>query len=219
MGMTQGEEQETVKMWRAANRNIVSFWGDVERAAKECIVYKTTRVVERPYMRLTFTMQDNGTMTVTLPSGRMICYPEASVPKTWKPTGQVNTVWNDDGSYSDSPNYYDVYRKEPGNQIRFRGMNQTTRKWEWIETYGGKITENITQAIGRDCLAETMTRCDSAGFPIVFHIHDELVMEVPAETQEIQLQNIEKIFAITPEWAEHLPLKGAGYLTPYYKKD
>lgn len=210
MGMTEQEEQETVQMWRAANPNIVGFWKAIETAAKECVLYKTTRVVETKYMKLTFTMEENGTMTIQIPSGRKICYPEAEVPKTWKPTGRVNTP-----VIAGEQQAFTNYRKEAG-QLRFMGMNQTTKKWEWIPTYGGKITENITQAIARDCLAETMMRCSQAGFHVVFHIHDELVMEVPSADK---LDEIQEIFKITPSWAKHLPLKGAGYTGNYYFKD
>lgn len=211
MGMTTEEEKDTVTMWRNANQNIVALWGALERAAKECITYKTTRVVERPYMKLTFRMEECGTMTIELPSGRKICYPEAEVPKTWRPTGRTNTP-----VINGEQKAFEVFRKEAGNQIRFKGLNQETKKWEWIETYGGKITENITQAIGRDCLAETMARCEAAGFPVVFHIHDELVMEVDSKDR---LKDIQELFKVTPAWAKNLPLKGAGYTSNYYFKD
>lgn len=213
LGMTEAEEIETVRMWRNANPNIVRFWRMVEDAAKECIVYRTTRCVETQYMKLAFTMQANGTMTITLPSGRMICYPNAEVPKIYRPTGRVNTPVIDGEQEA-----FNVYRKEPGNCIRFKGMNQTTKKWEWIETYGGKITENITQAIARDCLAFTMSEIIPR-FPITFHVHDELVMEVPEYDNEKSLELIQKTFGVVPRWAKGLPLKGAGYITPYYLKD
>ena len=70
--------------------------------------------------------------------------------------------------------------------------------------------------MARDCLAETMTNCMDAGFPVVFHIHDELVMEV---TSEDKLKEIQDIFAIVPKWADKLPLRGAGYTGNYYYKD
>ena len=211
MGMTEQEEKETVTMWRNANKSIVALWGRLEQEAKECIVYRTTRVVELPYTTLTFTMEECGTMTIQLPSGRKICYPEAEVPKTWRPTGRTNTP-----IINGEQKAFEVFRKESAGQVRFKGLNQETKKWEWIETYGGKITENITQAIGRDCLAETMMRCEAAGFPVVFHIHDELVIEVDSRDR---LKDIQAIFGIAPAWAEHLPLKGAGYTGNYYFKD
>ena len=78
------------------------------------------------------------------------------------------------------------------------------------------MTENIVQAIARDCLAEAMMRTEAAGFPVVFHVHDELICEVPSEDC---LDRIKEIFSTPIDWAPGLPLKGDGYCTTYYKKD
>lgn len=220
LGMTEEEEADTVKMWRNANPGIVAFWGLVERAAKECIVYKTTRKVETPHTCVTFRMEDS-TMTIELPSGRKICYPNAELHfgNEWACIGQTAAQAATDSSFikKEKPALHpERHYMDKGASIRFMGVNQSTRKWEWIETWGGKLTENIVQAVARDCLAETMTNCMNAGFPIVFHIHDELVMEVPSEDK---LKEIQDIFAIVPQWADKLPLRGAGYTGNYYYKD
>lgn len=220
LGMTEEEEADTVKMWRNANPGIVAFWGLVEKAAKECIVYKTTRKVETPHTCVTFRMEDS-TMTIELPSGRKICYPNAELhfDNEWACTGQTAAQAATDSSFikKEKPALHpERHYMDKGASIRFMGVNQSTRKWEWIETWGGKLTENIVQAVARDCLAETMTNCMNAGFPIVFHIHDELVMEVPSEDK---LKEIQDIFAIVPQWADKLPLRGAGYTGKYYYKD
>jgi DNA polymerase I - 3''-5'' exonuclease and polymerase domains len=104
------------------------------------------------------------------------------------------------------------------NHISFMGQNQTTRRWEPIDTYGGKLVENIVQAIARDCLGTTMLRLEQAGYPIVFHIHDECICEV-IEDGSKSLKEMQSIFALPIEWAKDLPLKGAGYTTKYYLKD
>ena len=220
LGMTEEEEADTVKMWRNANPGIVAFWGLVEKAAKECIVYKTTRKVETPHTHVTFRMEDS-TMTIELPSGRKICYPNAELhfDNEWACTGQTAAQAATDSSFikKEKPALHpERHYMDKGASIRFMGTNQATRKWEWIETWGGKLTENIVQAVARDCLAETMTNCMDAGFPVVFHIHDELVMEV---TSEDKLKEIQDIFAIVPKWADKLPLRGAGYTGNYYYKD
>lgn len=220
LGMTEEEEADTVKMWRNANPGIVAFWGLVEKAAKECIVYKTTRKVETPHTCVTFRMEDS-TMTIELPSGRKICYPNAELhfDNEWACTGQTAAQAATDSSFikKEKPALHpERHYMDKGASIRFMGTNQATRKWEWIETWGGKLTENIVQAVARDCLAETMTNCMDAGFPVVFHIHDELVMEVPSEDK---LKEIQDIFAIVPKWADKLPLRGAGYTGNYYYKD
>ena len=102
------------------------------------------------------------------------------------------------------------------DRLEFEGMNQEKKTWGHIETYSGRITENLVQAIARDCLVETMLRLDAAGYKIVFHIHDETVIEA---TPDQKLEDIAAIFGEEISWAKGLPLKGAGYTTPYYLKD
>ena len=104
-------------------------------------------------------------------------------------------------------------------RIEFDGLNQTTRKWEAVTTWGGKLTENVVQAIARDCLAETFQRCDKAGIPIVMHVHDEIICEVPTEQKEEIYKKILDIMATPIEWAPGLMLKGDGFTSSYYKKD
>lgn len=184
MGLTEQDEAAIVEQWREANPNIVKFWSTVDKAAKDCATcHKTVKT-----KRLTFEMQDNGTMTITLPSGRPIAYPGI--------TGTTNRFG--------------------GQSLKFKGLNQETKKWGWVETYGGKLTENIIQAIARDCLAETMVKVEAAGFPVVFHVHDELICEVE---NTADLAKIQDIFKAPITWAEGLPLKGAGYTGSYYFKD
>lgn len=110
--------------------------------------------------------------------------------------------------------YNDPMVTEDG--IVFVGQNQTTRKWELQETYGGKLTENIVQAIARDILTDTMTRVENAGYNPVMHIHDEIVIDA---TPEQHLEDVINIFREPIPWAEGLPLDGDGFEGRYYKKD
>lgn len=103
-------------------------------------------------------------------------------------------------------------------KLSFMGQNQTTRKWELIDTYGGKLVENIVQAIARDCLGVTILRLETAGYPVVFHIHDECICEVPDDGSKT-LKEMQAIFCEPMPFAKDLPLKGAGYKTKYYLKD
>lgn len=112
--------------------------------------------------------------------------------------------------------YYPKMRINDNGRFVYEGLNQTTKRWESIETYGGKMTENIVQAIARDCLIDTMLRLESKGFKIVFHIHDETVIEA---TLDQSLNDIKNVFCEPISWAPGLPLKGEGYVTPYYLKD
>lgn len=132
-----------------------------------------------------------GTMMIQLPSGRCLSYPRPSVG--------VNRF----GSES----------------ICYEGVNQTTKQWCQQETYGGKLVENIVQGIARDCLAITILRLEEKGYPIVFHVHDEVIIEAPENDGVHTLQGVEEIFRMPITWAPGLPLKGAGYTTKYYLKD
>ena len=105
-----------------------------------------------------------------------------------------------------------------GNSVlTYDGMNQTTKSWETVETYGGKLVENIVQAIARDCLAESMLSLDSAGYHIVMHVHDEVVIQT--DGNQGSLEDVITIMTRPLPWANGLPLKADGYKTPYYKKD
>jgi DNA polymerase len=89
------------------------------------------------------------------------------------------------------------------------GQNQTTKKWEKIPTYGGKLTENLVQAIARDCLAEALLNLTNAGYRALFHIHDEIIAEVidmGPNSNQIMLDDMIKILCKVPEWADGLPL-------------
>ncbi len=97
-------------------------------------------------------------------------------------------------------------------------MDQKTKKWERLPTYGGKLLENITQAIARDCLAEAMLALDEAQFEQLFTVHDEVVMEVP-EAGPWTLKQAEEIMGRPIPWAPELPLRGDGFETQYYMKE
>lgn len=103
-------------------------------------------------------------------------------------------------------------------QITYAGVNQDTKVWDRLETYGGKLVENIVQATARDCLAVAMLRVDAAGYNIAMHIHDEMVVDVPIEDTEAA-NKITALMGQEIEWASGLPLRGDTYETPYYRKD
>lgn len=106
-----------------------------------------------------------------------------------------------------------------GNEsLVYTGLDQTTKKWETIETYGGKLTENIVQAVARDLLANAMVNLSRAGYRICFHIHDEVILEVPEGSGQC-LEEAVALMCRTPDWAEGLPLNADGFETYYYRKD
>ena len=79
------------------------------------------------------------------------------------------------------------------------------------------MAENITQAVARDCLAEAIDRLEAAGYPVVFHVHDEVVIEAPPE--KAQLEEVVKIMSQVPAWAQGLPLNAEGWTNEFFKKD
>ena len=103
-------------------------------------------------------------------------------------------------------------------KVSYMGQNQYARRWQRIDTYGGKLAENITQAVARDVLADAMPRAEAEGYEIVFHVHDELVAEVP-DTDEFSADELGEILTTNPIWADGLPLSVGGYETPRYRKD
>ncbi|MCM1190534.1 MAG: DNA polymerase [bacterium] len=118
--------------------------------------------------------------------------------------------------------YWDTKLKLDANtgreSIIYMGVNQTTKQWGEIETYGGKLVENIVQAVARDCLAAAMTRVSALGYRIVMHVHDEMIVDVPNTDTEAP-DRINAIMAQPLAWAAGLPLKGDTYETPFYRKD
>lgn len=189
LGLSEDEEKKIVKLWRGSNDNIVKLWATLEAAAVKAIRTGEDVRVNRGIV----VGRKWGMLTITLPSGRTLCYPRVSIGI------ERNDGWRGDHEI-----------------IEYEGTNQTTKKWGKIRTYGGKLTENVVQAIARDILGIVILRAREAGLPVVFHIHDEIVVEAaPGQT----LKQVEALFSKPISWCTDLPLKGAGYTTPYYLKD
>ena len=104
-----------------------------------------------------------------------------------------------------------------GEAILYRGIEQGSRKWGRLETYGGKLVENIVQAVARDCLAAAMLRLTEAGYKIIMHIHDEVVMEVP--DGEGSLAEVTEIMSKNEPWEAGLIKTADGFEGQYYMKD
>jgi DNA polymerase len=189
MGLEREEMEALVKQWRQTNPNIVSLWREVEDAARQTLLSKAPINVRDKLMITTRNVSND--LIIQLPSGRQLIYRE------------MQTGLNRFGKPS----------------LVYKGVNQTSRKWESIETYGGKLVENIVQAIARDCLAEALITIEKNCLDPVLHVHDEIVCEVPREDAQSALERILAHFKRTPSWARGLPLKGSGFITEYYKKD
>ena len=107
-------------------------------------------------------------------------------------------------------------KKLSTSQIRFFGVNPTTKQWSRQHTYGGSLAENVTQAVARDLLAHSMVNAEAAGYPIVLHVHDELVADVPEGKGS--LDGLRNIMLRSPDWAQGLPLDAAGCEAKRFKK-
>ena len=101
--------------------------------------------------------------------------------------------------------------------ITYYGVNQTTKQWTPLETYGGKLVENCVQAIARDCLAAAIEHLEEAGFPVVFHVHDECGIDCPES--QADLDAVVKIMTLPIPWALDLPLNADGWVGDFFRKD
>ena len=189
MGLTEEELPDIVTRWRNANPRIRDLWYAVEETALAAMTTAEPQAMRGLIFRLEGDLlYGQSFLTVQLPSGRKLFYP--------KPFLQENRF----GKMA----------------IHYYTVGQQTRKWEVDSTYGGKMTENIVQAIARDCLAETLRRIDRLGLQVVFHVHDEVIIDAPAD---VTVDQICSLMAEPIPWAPGLILKGAGFESNYYMKD
>ena len=186
MGLSEDELPEIVERWRNANRAITEFWRSIEAAALHAV--QTGEAVGLRGLVIAREM-DSRTgqdfLTIRLHSGRKLYYPRPHVVENQFGRPAVH-----------------YYGTEGG-------------KWTVLSTYGGKLTENIVQAISRDCLANAMMKLNAAGFEIVMHVHDEVVAEVEGDLLDEMLD----IMREPIPWAPGLPLEAAGFITDFYMKD
>ena len=103
-----------------------------------------------------------------------------------------------------------------GDSITYMGIN-SAKKWDRLETFGGKLTENIVQGTARDLLANALINAANAGYDTVFHVHDEIICEVPNGYGSVD--ELCRLMCIKPEWADGLPLNADGFECEYYKKE
>ena len=187
------EVQGLVNDWRNANPHTVNLWYDVENAALEVIMGGGKRQVRSLTIAREYDiMQGTPVMSILLPSGRKLYYINPQI---------AQNRWG-----APSISYY--------------GVDQTSKKWKPIETYGGKLVENCVQAIARDCLAEAIEHLEAAGFPIVFHVHDEVVIDIaPFADEKTMLNKVKEIMAAPIPWAQELPLNADGWVGTFFKKD
>ena len=189
-GLTEEELPDIVRRWRETNRRVRDLWYAVEAAALQTVQTGASTGIRNLRFALTGDAESGQRfMTVLLPSGRELYYAQP-------------TITTDERG-----------RK----QLHYMGQSQTTKRWEPVDTYGGKLVENITQAVARDCLAVSIDRLEDAGYPVVFHVHDEVIIDCPASEED--LNRVCEIMGRPIPWAPGLPLKADGWIGEFYTKD
>lgn len=197
--LSDDEVKGIVDRWRETNSMIRDLWNIVDSAAVTVITNGGAQTLRSETTDAVITLACEldvitGTryMTILLPSGRKLYYPSPEIG--------VNRWGNPSVSYM--------------------GQNQTTKRWERVETYGGKLVENIVQAIARDCLAIAIENLEAQGLHVVFHIHDEVVIDTPAwADNDTMLDTVTKIMTKPIPWAQALPLNADGWVDKFFKKD
>lgn len=204
MGLKQ-EELEPIKVaWREANPEVVQFWYACERAAKQAVGNKAsvTLPIAGGKAELVFAYEA-GFLTILLPAGRKLFYV--------KPRIETEDMVRELASGAK----YVVAR---AGSVTYEGQDQKTKQWTRVSTYGGKLVENLCQAISRDCLAAAMTALDSEGFTLLTTVHDEIICE-EAIGSPLNVKKAEQIMGRPIPWAPGLLLRGDGFETPYYMKE
>ena len=190
MGIPEEDLPDIVTRWRDANKMIVDLWYSLESAAVSVIQTGAPAGVRGLILAREFDIEHNlDFLTITLPSKRKLYYarPELGANQWGRPS------------------------------ILYRGVNQTTKQWTQLETYDGKLVENVVQAIARDCLAAAIEHLEEAGFPVVFHVHDEVVIDCPESKAD--LDAVVQIMTQPIPWAVDLPLNADGWVGDFFKKD
>lgn len=196
LGMTKPEMNQTKDRWRAANPNIKALWYKMEETAKLAI---TNPGNWYDVNGLVFFYMMGPYLCVELPSGRKLQYYQPTVEMRYDDRFE---------RWSDKILYWGRKSDEGSNE---------SAKWTQLDTYGGKLTENVVQAIARDLMANSLLNAEANGYNTIFHVHDEMVNEQPEGTTD--LKAFLEIMAATPQWASTMPVSAAGWIGKYFKKD
>lgn len=196
--------QEIITAWRKASPAIVDLWYTTQTAAMRAI--KTHEKI--PVAKGMYFQMEGPHLMMHLPSGRFISYPYASI--------KMKTIVEEYEVIVDGVTLLEE-KRHTSETICYWATNQTTRKWEEQDTYGGKLVENWVQAFARDCLAHGLLNLDEAGYPLVGHVHDEAIADVPVGFGS--LKEFNALMIKKAPWMGDLPLAAEGFEGTYYKKE
>lgn len=241
--LTPEKAKEIVRGYRETHDKVVQFWYDAEDACKRAMATPGARVPFGAHDRLAAVVSGSY-LCVVLPSGRALYYPgprlvQAETPWS-KEAREEAEAWNVRAARLRAGELTDEERADPPphewrepkpvpapeyrDQIEFSAVDAVTKRWGRERTYGGKLVENIVQAVSRDLMAEAMLRVESAEFPPILTVHDEVVAEVtqydddaPEEAAAL-LPQFEQLLAEVPSWAEGCPIAVEGWMGQRYRK-
>lgn len=220
---------EIVKLgWRATHPAISGCWPALEDAAREA--------VERPgsivrCLKVEYLVA-RGFLWCRLPSGRCLAYGAPRIKQqVWVKTKQEDGSWSDvsetmgleEAEVAEKKNRVVIMRNDEGgynyakSAVTALGVNSVTKKWERFGLYGGLAFENIVQAIARDLLANGIKKAEAAGYPVIGHVHDEILTEVDRGWGDVG--EFERLICELPDWAAGLPLTASGWRGKRYRKD
>lgn len=195
MGIPEEELPDIVTKWRQSHPKTCQLWYEIGDAAYRCVDSGENQIypIAGGRAKLIFRMKNDliygqSFLTVELPAGRKLFYPK--------------------------PYIKDNQFGKPA--VHYYGVKQTTGKWGPESTYGGKTVENLVQGIARDCLCEVIRRVYAKGWDLVFHVHDEVIVDVPPD---VHTEDLCALMDAPIDWAPGLLLKGAGFEADYYMKD
>lgn len=205
--------------WRATNSAIAGSWKLLEDGIREAIENPGVKV---QVLKVTYLVA-KGFLWCRLPSGRCLAYGNPKLKRQVWVQRLINGVWTPDGTLD-----IDVAQGleaagdvridgEAAPRITALGVDSVTKKWRRFDLYGGLALENVVQAIARDILVNGMMKAEAAGYPIIAHVYDEMIAEVPDGFAD--LAHFEQLICELPPWAEGLPLAAGGFIAKRYKKD
>ena len=193
MEMADDEKELRKVRWREAHPRIVAYWHDLESAAINAVQLGCVCKAGAGDRVVSF-IKRGSFLWAKLPSGRVLCYPYPTVRDVEVPWGGTKPA------------------------LFYMSVNGVTNKWEETNTYGGSLAENVTQAVARDLLADALVRLEDNGFPVVMHVHDEVVVEVPQDAPADTVQRVEELISKLPKWAVGLPVSAEGWRGARYRK-
>jgi DNA polymerase bacteriophage-type len=188
-------EADVIKrLWREAHPNIQQYWWDLERAAMDAVHYPGQVFSAGAPGRQVRYKTSGSFLFCQLPSGRLLCYCYPILKERTMPWGDLKLA------------------------LHYKCVDSMTNKWVETHTYGGKLSENVTQAVARDILAEAIVRCEEEQFPVVLHVHDEIIVEMEAGHATAMEQQVYRAIGTQPAWAGGLPIALDKYRGIRYNK-